>query len=85
MRDRGIKRVLLVTSAMHMPRAHGAFRRLGVDAVPATTDIRVVEVPDKFAQPWFMRFLPSAAALSDSTGAIHEYLGYVYYRLRGWV
>jgi uncharacterized SAM-binding protein YcdF (DUF218 family) len=45
LRERGFKRVLLVTSAMHMPRAIGVFRRLcpAIEFIPAPTDFRVVE------------------------------------------
>ncbi len=31
---------LLVTSAFHMPRAIGCFRRLGVNVIPVPTDFR---------------------------------------------
>ena len=31
-----------------------------------------------------MDFLPQALALSRTTDAIKEYVGYAYYRLRGW-
>jgi uncharacterized SAM-binding protein YcdF (DUF218 family) len=37
-RDRGWKRVGLVTSAWHMRRAEGLFRRAGVDVVPLAAD-----------------------------------------------
>src|SRR5205085_6891262 len=37
---RGIQRVLLVTSAYHMPRAVAAFRRAGLQVSPSPTDIQ---------------------------------------------
>ncbi|MEO8837837.1 MAG: YdcF family protein [Herbaspirillum sp.] len=35
--DAGIKRVLLVTDALHMPRAQAIFRHVGMEVVPAPT------------------------------------------------
>ena len=36
--ERGIRRVLLVTSAMHMPRSLLIFKKLGIDAIATPTD-----------------------------------------------
>ena len=35
---RGIRRIILVTSALHMPRAAVAFRKAGFDVIPAPAD-----------------------------------------------
>ena len=77
----GIKSVLLVTSAMHMPRALATFYTAGIDAIPSPTDYEVV---DK-AEITILDFLPDADALSETTRAVKEYLGFVVYRLRGWI
>lgn len=78
--DRGLERVLLVTSASHMRRAYGAFRAAGVEAIPAPTDIQVVP------RPWSpARLLPDTEALRASSRAIKEYVGLLAYWLRGWV
>ena len=74
----GIERMLLVTSAWHMPRAAATFRRTALSVVPAAPARRVR------AGPGVLRFLPSSPALRDSTMALREYLGLVVYRLRGW-
>jgi len=78
-RAEGIDRVLLVTSALHMPRALATFRAVGIDAIPAPIDFEVMPEP---AHP--IRWLPDAEALSDSTRALKEYLGWWVYRHRGW-
>ena len=78
--ERGIDRVLLVTSALHMRRALATFRAAGVEAVPAATDYRVVE-----GRTTILDLLPSAGALDGSTAAIREYVGYVVYDWRGWI
>lgn len=78
--ERGLERVLLVTSASHMRRACGAFARVGVDVVPAPTDIQVVPRPFSPA-----RLLPDTEALRASSRAIKEYVGLVVYWMRDWV
>ena len=80
LRAHGLKRVLLVTSARHMPRAAGVFRKAGVDFLPAPTDYRVAAKP---FSPW--RLLPDVEALDASSRAVKEYAGLIVYRLRGWL
>ena len=72
----GIKRILLVTHAMHMPRAREAFARNGIDVVDAPTMFfsRVRWSP--------YMLLPSASALYRSYYATHEWIGLGWYRLR---
>lgn len=70
------KRVILVTSAFHMPRSVLAFERNGISVVPAPTDY----LSDRVAYTYFDYF-PNADALRISAIAIKEYFGYVYYRL----
>jgi uncharacterized SAM-binding protein YcdF (DUF218 family) len=77
----GLHRVLLVTSAMHMPRALAAFRSAGVDAVPSPTDYTVVDESPHTP----LDFLPNSEDLARTTRAIKEYLGLGVYRWRGWI
>ena len=79
--DHRLETFLLVTSAMHMRRAEAVFRAAGLEPVPIATDFQV----NTESQLSIRRFLPSVSALSLSTAAIHEYIGYSYYRIRGWV
>ena len=76
-----LQRVLLVTSAMHMPRALATFRSAGINAVPAPTDYTVTYKNKRTV----IDFLPDAAELSHTTDAIKEYIGYAYYRWKGWI
>lgn len=78
--ERGLDRVLLVTSALHMRRALATFRGAGVSAIPAATDHQVVDAPMTA-----LDFIPSAGALARSTAAIREYVGYIVYDWRGWI
>jgi len=72
--------ILLVTSALHMPRALATFRAQGFQAQPAPTDFEVVPV----AQPTALRWLPDAEALADTTRGLREYLGLLAYRMLKW-
>lgn len=84
--EQGLERILLVTSAMHMPRSLAIFRKLGLDVVPAPTDFLVAR-GDRDASPQarLLGLLPQAENLRDTTRAIKEYIGWVVYRLRGWL
>ncbi|HYW91997.1 MAG TPA: YdcF family protein [Gammaproteobacteria bacterium] len=74
-----VHKVLLVTSALHMPRALATFRGEGIDAVPAPTDFDVRPRPYNL-----LSFLPDSDALANSAQALHEYAGMFVYHLRGW-
>jgi uncharacterized SAM-binding protein YcdF (DUF218 family) len=74
LRDAGIKRVLLVTHAVHMPRAVRFFTLAGLDALPAPTTF----IPPARRFPYAFR--PKMSALEDSTFAIYEVLGTAWYR-----
>jgi uncharacterized SAM-binding protein YcdF (DUF218 family) len=79
--EHGLHRILLVTSALHMPRALATFKAAGIDAIPAPTDFTVTYRNHRTV----IDFLPEAAALAHTTDAIKEYIGYAYYRSRGWI
>lgn len=76
-----INRILLVTSAMHMPRAMAIFKKLGIEAIAAPTDFQIVEN----SHLGIFDFLPDANALQYNTNALKEFLGMLAYRWRGWV
>jgi uncharacterized SAM-binding protein YcdF (DUF218 family) len=72
----GGKRVLLVTDAMHMPRAERQFRRAGFEVIAAPT--MFMRVPS----PGFFDFLPSAEGLRRAHHALYEWIGLFWYRIR---
>jgi uncharacterized SAM-binding protein YcdF (DUF218 family) len=65
---------LLVTSAMHMPRAVACFRAAGWMPIPFPTDYK--------QGPNLSFWLFDNLAMLDN--AAHEWIGLGYYRLRGW-
>lgn len=66
----GVEEVILVTSALHMPRARKRFDAMGVKVIPAPTDF---EVSGQRFHP--LRLLPAVTELQGSTRAIKEVLG----------
>ena len=77
---RGVKKLLLVTSAYHMSRAVPLFERAGFEVIAAPTDYQRL-----VGKPAVPRWLPTVDDLGRSTAAIKEYAGFVYYRARGWL
>ena len=81
LQDKKVDKVLLCTSASHMPRAKACFERSGIQVVP---------VPAAYDYSFYKKvstldYLPQAWALENSTTICKEYLGIVYYWLRGWI
>jgi len=74
---KGVKRIVLVTSAWHIPRAVWCFRAHGFEVVPAPGDFLTRQTAYDLRS-----FLPSWTVLSDSGQALHEYFGLLWYRVR---
>jgi uncharacterized SAM-binding protein YcdF (DUF218 family) len=71
LKARGIKHILLVTSALHMPRAMALFAAQGLQATPAPTDFEAIQSPP----PGVLAWLPDAQALDGSGRAMKEMVG----------
>jgi uncharacterized SAM-binding protein YcdF (DUF218 family) len=74
---RGWRRLLLVTSAQHVPRALGCFRAVGLEPDVLPVDR---EAGDAKGASW----LPRAYALSRSSDVLRELAGRLVYRLAGY-
>jgi uncharacterized SAM-binding protein YcdF (DUF218 family) len=72
----GVQTVLLVTNAMHMPRARRAFERAGLQVLAAPTVFRA------WGPLSASSFLPRADALESSYYAVYEWIGLAWYRLK---
>lgn len=79
LKGEGIKRIALVSNAIHLPRAAEAFERMGMVVYPAPTDIASDADPNS---TWSDYLLPSSGALSATTMGLHELFGRAWYRLR---
>lgn len=72
------RKFVLVTSALHMPRAMAVARQLGADAIAAPADFRARQ------QLAWTAWLPSSGTLPMLRLVLHEWVGLVVYRWRGW-
>ncbi len=85
----GVERILLVTSALHMPRAAAIFQKQGFSVIPAPTDFLATQAaagaPGKGVSGALYQLLPDAQYLEISTRVFKEYLGMAVYRARGWM
>lgn len=72
---------LLITSAFHMPRSMGCFRKAGINTEPYSVDYYT---SDPGFTPGEM-LIPSEYALYRWGVLIHELAGYVIYKLMGYI
>ncbi|MGH7205386.1 MAG: YdcF family protein [Nitrospiraceae bacterium] len=79
----GSASILLVTSASHIPRALGLFRKQGLDATPSPCGYTVKNRPGDNLGGNPFDLLPDVRALSKSTKAIVELVGILVYRVTG--
>jgi uncharacterized SAM-binding protein YcdF (DUF218 family) len=73
------KSYLLVTSAFHMRRSEGCFRKAGVPVTLYSTDF--YSHGRKFTPN---QFFPTEGALGRWSGIWHEWIGYITYRVMGY-
>lgn len=78
--EKGINRIILVTSAMHMPRSVRLFQAQGFEVIPAPADFAVTD--DRWQallhpdwRTFLVDLLPSASSLNLTTNALKEYIG----------
>jgi len=90
LKDKGAKTVILVTSAMHMPRSVAAFEKQGCKVIPSPADFTVTEA--SWTNLWHSDFeefminlVPNYSSLSLTTKSLKEYIGWITYRLQGWL
>lgn len=86
---KGIGEIILVTSAMHMPRALPLFEAQGLRVIPAPTDFLVSDA--EWSHLWrggpvatIVNLVPDVEYMTYTTRAIKEYIGLVVYSVRGW-
>lgn len=75
-------KAILITSGFHMRRAEGCFRKVGIDVTGFSTDFYSAIPKDRFG---FDGFIPSPGVLNNWNFLIKEWIGYLAYRVMGYV
>ena len=70
-------RIILVTSAFHMPRAEKVFKAVGIDVIAFPVDFQ-----SGLSKTTIMHFIPSAEGLSNTSFFAREMIGRLYYYLK---
>jgi len=79
--EKNIKgKFLLITSAFHMRRSVGCFTKAGFDVDTYSTDR--FSGPRKFELDHLL--LPTASAINEWSNLIHEIVGYLVYKMKGY-
>ena len=81
MRGQKLKSALLVTSALHMPRALASLEKRGIKVTSAGSAPQIVLPVSNAPDIW----LPQLRSLDASRTIIKEYLGIFGYWIRGWL
>lgn len=90
LKEMGITRIVLVTSALHMPRSVGLFEKQGMEVIPAPTDYRVTQkqwdnLKNPAVETQLINLIPNVSNMASLTNALKEYIGIAVYRLRHWI
>ena len=76
LKQAGAQRIVLVTHAWHLRRAVPLFESQGLSIIPAGIQFSSTRIDS------IIDLLPTPAGLRDSTFALHEWLGILWYKLR---
>ena len=72
---------LLITSAFHMRRSLGCFKKVGMTVDPYSVDRYAG--PPKYDFDYL--FIPNASTMNDWNNLIHEIVGYLTYKVSGYI
>jgi len=70
-------KIILVTSAFHMPRAQLVFEAAGINVIPFPVDFKTGA-----GKLTFMSFIPSAVSFASTNFFVREMIGRTYYNLK---
>jgi len=79
LKQAGVQRIALVSHAWHLHRAVPLFESQGLNVIPAGIQFSSSHVDS------ILDLLPTPVGLRDSTFALHEWLGILWYKLRSIV
>ena len=78
--ERGWRDIIVVTSAYHMNRTEGCFNKVGVPIIPAPCDFQT-----RGDDPGGWNPFPKERGYDYASRYIHEKVGWLVYRMKGWV
>ena len=70
-------KIILVTSAFHMPRAEKVFKAANINLIPFPVDFQ-----NSKSKTTMIDFIPSAGSLFDTSHFVREMIGRLYYNLK---
>jgi uncharacterized SAM-binding protein YcdF (DUF218 family) len=76
--SRGIRKIALISSSIHLLRAERCFQRLDVEVVSSGCDYRATRF-----KPTISKFIPSAESITHIGHVCHEWIGFAWYWLLG--
>lgn len=82
LKARKCKRVLVVTSAWHLPRAMMLFRSEEIECVPVGCDYEATLAAIQFAKSPLWQKLPALATAAQTSVYLKEYLGLAFYSFK---
>jgi len=81
-KERGWRRVLLVTSANHMRRAAAVYRAIGIEPIPVPCNFLAASEP---LPRWIPVGIPGVTGFDRLGVWLHETVGWAIYCQRGWL
>ena len=79
----GWEKIILVTSANHMRRAEALFKKTGLEVVSVGSDFEGLSSLE--ADFRIYSIVPGSVGFDKLRYYIHEQVGWLYYKLRGWI
>ncbi|MCF8008655.1 MAG: YdcF family protein [Halanaerobiales bacterium] len=77
MNKENYKKIYLITSAIHMRRATKVFDKLNINYIP------IVSNYSHSHRLLWLDYLPNRKSLNSNINALHEWLGFFWYKIRG--
>jgi len=81
-KEHGWKKIILVTSAWHMRRSEALYKEVGLEVIPAGSDFAGTSALET---NWTFYPVPIDSGFRHLALYLHEQVGWLYYKLRGWI
>ena len=81
-KQHGWRKIILVTSASHMRRSKALFEKVKLEVVPVGSDLQGASAMQNMR---FFYFVPKNTGFNHLSNYMHEQIGWLYYKLRGWL